>query len=124
MDKAALLLKGQRRTAKVSVPGFGEVHLRSLSEKEWAAYQRDSIDLKTGQVTAHGVATAKPRLIALCVVDEKGDRVFGNSDVPAISEMDAAAVNKLYEACEKFAGVTDEEAKNSDPTDEDSSATS
>ena len=123
MDKAAMLLKGKRRTGKTEVPGFGEVYLRSLSEAEWAAYQRDSIDFRTGQVTANGIATAKPRLIALCVTDEKGERVFSNVDIPTIGEMDAKAVNTLYEACEKFAGVTDE-AKNSEPTADDSSPSS
>ena len=123
MDKASLLAKGKRRTAKVTVDGFGELHVRSLTEAEWAAYQRDSIDFRTGQVTANGIATAKPRLIALCVCDEKGERVFGNSDVPAILDMDAKAVNALYEACEQFAGVTDT-GKNSKPTDDDSLPTS
>lgn len=112
MDKDTLLKKGQRRTGKATIDGLGEVCLRSLSEAEWSAYQRDSVDLTTGQVTAQGLSTAKPRLIALVVAKEDGARLFSNADVPAIQEMDAAVVNKLYDACEKFCGVLGDDAKN------------
>lgn len=121
LTKDALLAKGKRRMAKVEVDGLGEISCRSLSEAEWSQYQRDSIDLRTGQVTPRGLATAKARLIALCVSDENGERVFGNGDLAAINEMDAKVVAALHAACEKHCGVNEADAKNSETTDADSS---
>lgn len=104
----------------MEVAGLGEIGCRSLSEAEWSQYQRDSIDLKTGQVTHRGLATVKARLIALCVCDEAGERVFGNGDLNAINEMDAKVVAALHAACEKHCGVNEADAKNSETTDADS----
>ena len=112
ITKDALLKAGKRRVAKVDVPQIGEVYMRSLSEAEWSRYQQDSVDLDTGKVTPAGLQTAKPRLIALVLADEAGERLFKNSDLQQIAEMDAKVVNRLYEACEAFCGVTGDGEKN------------
>ena len=121
LTKATLLEAGRRRTTTAEIDGLGLVHLRSLSEAEWSQYQRDSIDLKTGSVTPRGLATAKARLIALCVADVAGERLFANSDVEAINQLDAKLVAALHAACEQHCGVVETAAKNSATTDGDSS---
>lgn len=123
LTKDALLEAGKRRVQKSHVPGVGDVWMRSLSEAEWSRYQQDSVDLETGRVTQEGLQTAKPRLIALVAADENGNRLFKNADLPLIAEMDAKVVNRLYEACESFCGVTGGDAKNSETTDGDGSPT-
>lgn len=124
LTKDTLLQAGKRRTTTAEIDGVGLVHLRSLSEQEWSQYQRDSIDLKTGSVTPRGLATAKARLIALCVSDVAGERLFANTDVEAINQLDAKLVAALHAACEQHCGVVETAAKNSATTDDDNSLSS
>lgn len=112
LTKDALLKLGQRRIEKRDLPGIGEVYMRSLSESEWSQFQRDSMDLTTGTVSQEGIQTAKARLIVLVLADEQGNRIFANSDLPAINAMDAKVVASIYAACEEFCGVLGDEGKN------------
>lgn len=119
LTKDALLERGKRRVEKVNVAGVGEVWMRSLSEAEWSQYQADSVDPETGRVTAAGLINAKRRIVALVLCDEVGNRLFKNSELAMIAELDASLVGSLADACEKFIekGMP---AKNSLPTTDDS----
>lgn len=101
----------QRRFSDVTIDGFGKFRLRSLTALELAGYVADTQKKKDGDKTSAG------RIIALCVVDGDGKRIFGDTDVAKIMEQDARHVIALSSACTAHAGLNNEDAeKNSDAT--------
>ena len=122
--------------AKLGVPKrrFREVHLpvcdatvriRSLTEGELSSYQRKMFAKRGQGFDQQGMVSANRRLFVLCLVDENGDRLFGDHDADKLADMDAADASALFEACAEHCGLdrTDlgELAKNSAATDAASS---
>ena len=70
---------------------------------------------------------ATRRLIALCVVDEDGKRIFSNSDLSAIANLDSYISSRIYDACQEHCGFNkgdiDETVKNSEEISVDDSTT-
>jgi len=44
-----------------------------------------------------------------CIVDEKGELMFGLEDVDALGEQGAAEIDKLFEVAQKLSGLTAED---------------
>lgn len=87
LTKAALLGAQTRRFEDVEVPGLGTLRIASIAGTDWESW-RDAITNKDqGEVSA--------RLICLSAVDEKGERIFKDEDVPEIKKLDGALLHKL-----------------------------
>lgn len=94
----------------VDVPGWGPVHLRTLSAAE--ADYLVSTD-ETGARLCALVAT-------LAVSDEDGEKVFSNKDVEALTAKSPRALRAIFDAVLEMGKVTEETVgeaeKKSDPT--------
>lgn len=60
------------------------------------------------------MAKFTPALIACAVVDESGQRVFDNNDIPALERAAYGPLLKIAEVAKRLNGLTGEETKNSD----------
>lgn len=58
------------------------------------------------------MATFTPALIAACVVDEKGERIFSNEDTALLARSASKPFFALSEACRRINGLSGEETKN------------
>lgn len=96
-----LLRPIERRYRVVDVDGLGLVRIQNLSERESADYSVQSVNRKTGRLDPGKAAEARRRLIALCVVDEEGNRLFGPGDLHALGQIDGRIADQLYAACEE-----------------------
>lgn len=89
----------------VKVPEWGgEVAVKglTLAEKdEWTG----SI-MQDGEANIEG-ATAK--LCVMCMRDEKGERLFGLDDVPALQEKSAAALDRVFQVAQRLSGIGQED---------------
>lgn len=102
-----------RRFKDVEVDGM-KFRIRSLvagESNQWAAKSQ----------TPKGLVTAGPRLIVLCVVNGDGQRIFGDTDVRELMDMDSAFIAKLAGECQAHAGIPDDDEledveKNSEQT--------
>lgn len=101
-----------RRYADVET-SRGTFRIRSLTALEANTVQakvlaEDDVERKVSEIVATNC-----RLIAQCVCDEQGHRVFGDLDVKSLLELDAAFINDLAAKCQKHAGITpdDEDAE-------------
>jgi hypothetical protein len=99
---------------EVHIPAWADesgddvVIVRGLTIREWEIHQarlgREAA--AAGDKDPKGDANA--RLIARCVIDENGARVFGDDDINAISNLGLGDVLKLQEAINEASGLGDD----------------
>lgn len=106
--KTELLAANKRRFKEVELPGGLTVRIRSLSERERAAFDT-SVLAKKGGLDRDKLNDARQRLIVLCAVDGNGNLLFSEADLPAIQDLDAAVTQALYDACVAWNGMNDED---------------
>ncbi len=76
--------------------------------------ERDAFE--AGTITRHGkrieqnLVNIRARLVALCVVDEKGQRLFSEADAVALGQKSAAALNRVFNAAQQLNALTEEAA--------------
>ena len=112
VGRSGLLGELKRRYHEADIDGYGRIRMQSLSAKEaevLSPYTDGGFDGKV-------FAARKQLLIALCLVDEDGHRLFTDDDAESISEQDAALVDKIYEACEMHVNGERVTAKNLNET--------
>lgn len=119
LNKAELLNEMRLKTEIVELDG-GEVmvseigaadYIRLWSENQLAGATDGSIDM----------AKFTPALVALSVVDDKGNRIFSDDDVALLSRSSHGPFLKLAAAARKVNGLTGDAVKNSEPSPADSS---
>ena len=94
-----------RRYIDLELPEVGlVVRIQSLSEKEKSEYETRLIAKSGRGVVRDRLQDATRRLIALCLVDDKNDRVFSNADIDKIGELDSFVSSRIYEACQEHCG--------------------
>ncbi len=107
-SRADFLKPCKRRYGEFTMPSTGEVfRYRSLSEREFAAFEMDSL-----KETDDGLRTdeqrledARQRLIVLCLCDDNGERLLTDADTDAIGEKDARDTGALYDALREHCGI-------------------
>ena len=90
----------------VPVPEWGgNVRIRALTGTE-----RDRFE---AEVAGNGkrlkLDNVRAKFVARCIVDAKDNQVFGTADVAALGRKNAAVLNRVFEACQKLSGLTDED---------------
>ena len=87
-----VLLRPVKRTFHEVETSRGVVRLRSVTERERAKFEADTLD-KSGKVTKRGLVSMKPRLIILCAVDDQGDPILNQGDIDSLLDMDSQTIN-------------------------------
>jgi hypothetical protein len=96
-------------TEVVSVPEWK----RSVRLKVLSAYERDEFEAST--VTMKGgkqkpnLANLRARLVARCMVNAKGDRVFESGDVARLGRKSSKALDRLFAKCQEINGFSDKD---------------
>lgn len=90
---------GKRRYKTVDVPLLGQVRLRSLTNAEMRELKESFTD-ETGKINERG-KRLNELLVAACVVDDSGERVFSDDDAMGalFGEMDGAPLAALVKSC-------------------------
>jgi hypothetical protein len=104
-NRNALLKLCERRYIDLELEDAGvTVRIQSLSEKEKSSYETVLIAKSGRGILRDRLQDATRRLIALCLVDDKNDRIFLDSDVNQIGEMDSFVSSRIYDACQEHCG--------------------
>ena len=106
-SRNVLLKLCERRYIDVELPEVGlVVRIQSLSEKEKSEYETQLVAKSGKGIIRDRLQDATRRLIALCMVDEKNERIFSRSklDLDKISEIDSFVSSRIYEACQEHCG--------------------
>lgn len=104
MTKADFLAAGKRRFKEVTIHGFGTCRIRSMTEGEWSAMDLQNLD-KKGAFSVANYRYSDARLIAFCVCDGDGNRVFGDGDLDAIMGLDTSVVAPLLKEIREHCGL-------------------
>lgn len=90
-------------TERVDVPEWGgTVLVRGLD-----GTARDHLELSLRD----GLTNIRARLVALTVVDERGERLFNDNDVTVLGRKSAAALNRVVEVAQRLSAITDGDVK-------------
>lgn len=108
-----ILGKPDLPTEVVSVPEWGmEVRIRALSAAERDAYEASCMKrLGSGKDAKLELSfdNMRAKLVARCLVDEQGARVFQDADIPALGGKNADAMDRLFVVAQRLSGLRDED---------------
>lgn len=89
---------------EVAVPEWGgAVWVRTLTAAERDAFEA-SVNPGKGR---KNLANFRARLAVLCVVDEKGERLFQDEDAAALGRRSAAALDRITDAALRLSGLSE-----------------
>jgi hypothetical protein len=95
----------------VPVPEWGErvaVRLKVLSAAERDAFEASTVTTKGGRQKPN-LANLRARLVARCMVDEHGKRVFESGDVARLGQKSSAALDRLFAKCQEINGFSEKD---------------
>jgi hypothetical protein len=99
--------------------------VRALTGRERDQWEMGNYDLTKGKESKVTMDNSRARLFVLGAVDEKGDRLFQDSDAGAVGQLHSAPLDRAYEVIRRLSGMTADEAekirKNSVPAPSDAS---
>ncbi len=125
LTKDQIVDKTDVEVKEVYVPSWGDsVFIRVMGADENDRYQRYYLN-KDGKVDINKLQGARARLCALCICDEKGNRLFSDDEAKELGKKSTKAIELIVKECNKLNGLDDEaveeEAKNSEDSQDDAS---
>ena len=109
LDRSQILNARKVPTETVPVPEWGgDVLVRGLTGRQRDEFEATLIE-RRGKKMVTNTANARARLVVWCLVDEHGNRMFGDGDAEEMGEHSAAALNRVYEVAARLSGMTDED---------------
>ncbi len=93
----------------VEVPEWGgNVLVRGLTGAERDAYEA-SIVKQVGNKARMDMENMRAKLVALCLVDENGKRLFTQADAEALGKKSGAALQRVFAAAQRLSGLAGED---------------
>ena len=108
LSREEILRKPDRTFQEIYLQEWGgKVRIRSLTGAERDAFE-ESIMGKRNKDGSREVVThnLRAKLVALTVVDEDGNLLFSPDDVAVLGEKSAAALDQLFAAAQRLAGIS------------------
>ena len=109
LTKEAILAAQDIRYEEVSVPAWGgSVRVRSMSGadrddwEQWLVAER-------GKNESANLRNLRARMIATSVVDESGNRLFTETDIPALGAKSATSLQRIYDVATRLNAIGDAE---------------
>lgn len=105
LSREIILTLNDVRVQAVDVPQWGgSLYVRSLAGSERAAF---FAALGSDSLTA-------AHMVAWCASDEKGNRLFSDADIEALSKKDGKALDTVANAALQFNGLVSTDAAKND----------
>lgn len=104
--RESLLKSCARRYAMYELADGSQARIQSISERERAAFDMYPLN-EDGKLDSSKLQSARQYLVALCLVDDTGKRIFADNELGLIADLDAKVSLPLYEACAAHVGLKD-----------------
>ena len=113
--RRAIMAADDIHTEEIEVPEWGGKFLvRALTGTQRDAYENSMMSIKKGDLKTD-MRNRRVKLVALCLVDEHGKRVFGSeSEIADLGGKSSAAINRVYEAAARLSGIREEDVENAE----------
>jgi hypothetical protein len=99
------------KTHVVPVPEWGAnaaVRLKVLTGAERDAFEASTVVNRGGKQKPN-IANLRARLVARCIVDEDGNRIFQSGDVARLGNKSSAALDRLFAKCQEINGFSEKD---------------
>lgn len=95
---------------EVEVPAWGvTVWVRGLTAAERDDYEAEMVKLKDNDEIEVDRSNARSKLLVRCIVDEDGERVFGDKDAEQLGGKASQPVSRLFNVAQELSAITDED---------------
>jgi hypothetical protein len=95
----------------VPVPEWGgEVIVRGLTGHDRDQWEQ-SMMVRRGRKYEQNMTDFRARLVALCIIDEKGQPLFHAGDVQQLSSKSAAALDRVYSVAAELSGISEKDVE-------------
>ena len=102
LTRDQILAKNDRPTLLVTVKEWGgQVMLRALTADERDEYEMAMFDARAGK----GRMNPRARLVAMSIVNEKGERLFRDDDVERLGAKSGRALDRLFENAKRLSAI-------------------
>ena len=103
LNRSDILSKKELKKICVSVPDWGgDVFVSEMSAQTRDQWEQKLIDSKE---KGQGITNGRATLIVVTVVDEKGNPIFTEKDIPEIGKLSAMSLDKIISAAQKLNGL-------------------
>lgn len=107
LSKGQILAANDRKTEDLEVKEWGgSVRVATMS-----ASDRDKWEQDTYGGDKPKVDDFRARFVALCLVDEKGERLFTDKEVAQLGAKSAAALDRVFKLAQKVNAIGEAEAE-------------
>ncbi len=108
LTRDAILAQKTLRQETVDVPEWGgTVIVQELTGKERDAFEASCVQKKGTRSFEMTFANIRARLIVRAVRAADGARLFADTDVDALGELSAQALNRLFAVAQRLSGMTE-----------------
>lgn len=96
------------KVVEVAVPAWGgkKVRLKMLTAAERDDFEASTVEMKRGK-QKQNLANLRARLVARCLVNSDGQRIFTSGDVARLGRKSAAALDLLFTKCQELNGFSE-----------------
>jgi hypothetical protein len=106
LSKAAILAAQDKKMIDVEVPEWnGSVKIRVMTGTERDRFESEFV---SGNKS---VDMVRAKLVAKCLCDDEGNRLFAEADIPQLGEKSAAVLDKLFTICMKHNRFTKDDVE-------------
>ena len=107
LSRAQILQAKDIATESVVVPEWGDVVLvRGLTGRERDQYEGAMVRMYGTHATLNR-DNFRARLVVLAAVDDQGERLFSDADIPALAEKSSSALSRLFDVAARLSGITE-----------------
>ena len=121
LTRAEILAADDLPRELVEVPEWGgSVYVRGLTAMERSEFENLMLGLENKRIKVGksddmtiqmDMRVLRVRLSALCMVDEKGNRLFGDDAVEALGRKSADALNRIFVVAQRLSGMTSDDVE-------------
>ena len=122
LTRDAILAKDDIQIEELEVPQWGGiVRVRGMSGTERDAFEKArSREIPSGSRAARRAGNTttelireniRAHLVAWCVIDDSGNRVFSDDDIPSLNAKSGAALERIVEVAMRLSGMGDDDVE-------------
>lgn len=111
LDRDAILKSDDRKTETVHVPEWGgDVLVKAMSSAERDSWEGWCTELRE-KWGRFGVPNIRASVAVRSVVDEKGERLFGDGEVEILGDKSGAALDRIFAVAGRLSKITERDVE-------------
>lgn len=87
------------------------VRLRMLTGQERDRFERMMNEAQSNNSKRKNAENFRARMVALCAVDDQGNRLFNTNDIATLGTKSAKALARVFDKCQEMNGFTESDVE-------------